>query len=239
MTTPTFPQVQLSVVLPAYNEEQNLERTLERATRSLERHVGAFELIVIDDASRDGTRAVAERFARVRPEVRVIANEANLRQGGCLAKGFRLARLDWVTHNAADYPFDFEHLPDLLRHLPGADVVVASRRTYPGTSVARRGVSLVNRLLIRALFAAPFHDYNFIQIYRRSLLDQLPELSTATSFITPEKIIRAHVAGRRVVEVEVDYQRRLAGKPSSANARNIRQALRDMTRLRVELWRGR
>jgi hypothetical protein len=61
--------------------------------------------------------------------------------------------------------------------------------------------------------------------------------STATSFITPEKIIRADRSGSRVVELPVDYHQRFVGKPSSANWKNIKQALRDMARLRVELWR--
>ena len=78
---------------------------------------------------------------------------------------------------------------------------------------------------------------DFIQIYRRDFLQNTPTISTATSFLTPEKIIRAHAQGLRVVEVEIDYHRRELGTPSSANAKNIKQALRDMARLRVALMR--
>lgn len=232
-----FPELSLSVVFPAYNEEGNIEQTIPRAIAELREMVGRFEIVLIDDCSKDRTWEIAQELARKHPELRVFKNEVNLRQGGTLERGFELAELDLVTHNAMDYPFHFADLPLLLGHFPEADVVVASRKTYPGTSAARRFVSWTNRALIRAMFGTSFHDYNFIQIYKRSVLSGQRRLSTATSFITPEIIVRAHRKGLRVVEVEVDYHRREVGTPSSANAKNIKQALRDMARLRWEIAR--
>lgn len=232
-----FPDISLSVLFPAYNEIGNIERTIPRAVEALREMVGRFEVLVIDDCSKDATYAVAQDLARRFPQVRAYKNDVNLRQGATLARGFELATMDYVTHNAMDYPFHFEDLPVLLRHLPLADVVVASRKTYPGTTAPRRFVSWTNRALIRGIFGTSFEDYNFIQIYRRDLLLSLPRTSTATSFLTPEIIIRAHRMGRVVVEEVVDYHRREIGTPSSANAKNIKQALRDMLRLRLALAR--
>jgi glycosyltransferase involved in cell wall biosynthesis len=232
---PRYPAISLSVVMPAYNEEGNIEKTLPRAAASLRRQVGAFEILLIDDCSKDRTAAIADEIAREHPEIRVIRNEVNLRQGGTLKKGFPLARYDYVTHNAMDYPFDFDDLPLLLEHFPRADIVVAGRRTYPGISGPRQLVSWGNRTLLTLLFGANIKDYNFIQIYKKSVLDALPSFSEATSFITPEKIIRAHHKGLYVVEVDVEYHRREIGVPSSANLKNVRRALVDMGRLFVEL----
>lgn len=232
-----YPDISLSVLFPAYNEVGNIERTIPRAVETLREMVGRFEVIVIDDCSKDDTYAIAQKLAEQYPEIRVFKNEVNLRQGATLARGFELATMEYVTHNAMDYPFHFEDLPVLLQHLPKADVVVASRKTYPGTSAPRRFVSWTNRALIRATFGSPFKDYNFIQIYRRSMLLSFPRTSTATSFITPEIIIRAHRGGYVVVEEEVDYHRRELGTPSSANVKNIKQAVRDMARLRMALAR--
>ena len=106
----------------------------------------------------------------------------------------------------------------LLERFPAADMVVGSRKTYPGTTAARRFVSWTNRALIGALFGTHFLDYNFVQIWKRSALAGQPRISTATSFITPEMIVRAHRRGLRVDEVEVDYHRREVGTPSSANS---------------------
>lgn len=225
--------------MPAFNEEANIRTTVPKAIASLRAIVGQFELILIDDCSTDSTPAISRELAGRFPEIRYERNPVNLRQGGTLRRGFELARFDLVTHNAMDYPFDFDGLPELLAHASEADVIVASRRSYPGITPGRRFVSFANRALLRGLFGVRVHDYNFIQIYRRSVLSELPSFSTATSFITAEKIIRASHRGLRVVEVPVTYHPRLAGKPSSANWKNIRAALRDMGRLWLELKRER
>lgn len=232
-----YPDVSLSVVMPAYNEAGNIDKTLPRAVASLRRMVGTFELVVIDDASKDDTGAIARRLAETHPEIRVVTNETNLRQGGSLKKGFGLVQHDWVIHNAMDYPFDFDDLPLLLDHVPDADVVVASRRDYPGITLPRKFVSFANRAIIRALFGSTVKDYNFIQLYRRTVLQSMRTFSDSTSFITPEKIIRAHRKGLRVVEVDVEYHRRETGTPSSANVKNIKRALGEMGRLWIELRR--
>jgi glycosyltransferase involved in cell wall biosynthesis len=238
-TGPRYPDVSLSVVMPAYNEAANVDATIPKALAALRELVGTFELIVIDDASTDDTLLRAQRLADGAPELVLVSNDENLRQGGSLRKGFALARHDLVTHNAMDYPFDYRDLPTLLERLPDADVIVARRRTYPGTSSSRRAVSWVNRRLLRLLFHAPVNDYNFVQVYRRAVLESQPSRSEATSFITAEKIIRAAHAGWRVVEVEVPYHPRVTGRASSANYANIKRALLDMARLRWALWRRR
>jgi glycosyltransferase involved in cell wall biosynthesis len=230
-----FPEVSLSVVFPAYNEEGNIGRTIPLALAELREMVGRFEIILIDDCSKDRTWEIAQELAKGNPELRVFKNDVNLRQGGTLERGFGLAQLDLVTHNAMDYPFHFADLAQLLRHFPEADVVVGSRKTYPGTSAGRRFVSWTNRALIRTLFGTKLIDYNFVQIIKRSVLSEQRRVSTATSFITPEIIVRAHRAGHKVVEELIDYHRREIGTPSSANAKNIKQALRDMARLRWEI----
>lgn len=234
-TAARFPDVSLSVVIPAYNEEGSIERNMPKAIESLRRMVGIFELILVNDASKDRTGALADALAARFPELVVVHNETNLRQGGTLAKGFALAKHDWVIHNAMDYPFDFDDLPLLLEHVPDADIVVASRKAYPGITVPRRFVSFANRAILWSLFGATVADYNFVQLYRRTLLQNMKTFSQATSFITPEKIIRAHSRGLRVVEVPVEYHRRETGTPSSANWKNIRRALGDMGRLWIEL----
>src|SRR5262249_20950586 len=158
-----------------------------------------FELLLVDDASTDRTPALADALAAQHASVRVVHNPRNLRQGGCLRLGFNLARYDLVTHNAVDYPFDFDDLPPLLRGSPAADVVVATRRSYPGVSRTRTVLSAMNRLAIRLLFGLAIADYNFVQVYKRSVLAQQRCFSIATNFITVEHIVRAHHAGHRVV----------------------------------------
>jgi glycosyltransferase involved in cell wall biosynthesis len=230
-----FRHLSLSVVMPAYNEERLIEETIRRSVTSLERILDDYEILLIDDCSTDRTPALADALERELPRVRAIHNPRNLRQGGCLHLGFDLARCDLVMHNAMDYPFDFDDLPPLLEQFPAADVVVVTRRSYPGVSAGRKFISWGNRSLIRVLFGLKIKDYNFVQIYKRAVLVQQECFSVATAFTTVERIIRAHQAGRRVVAMEADYHRRPAGVSSSGNLRVIRDSLLDMTRLWIEL----
>ena len=230
-----FADLSLSVVLPAYNEEQLIEATIHRAVRSLEQTVGDFEIVLIDDCSTDRTPQLADALARTYARVRVIHNPRNLRQGGCLQLGFALARCDLVMHNAADCPFDFDDLSRVLEPFPAADVVVVTRRSYPGVSAGRRFVSWANRSLIRVLFGLRITDYNFVQVYRRTVLTELECFSTATAFMTVERIVRAHHRGYRVEAIDADYHRRETGVSSSGNLRVIRDSVRDMARLWAEL----
>jgi glycosyltransferase involved in cell wall biosynthesis len=233
-----FPELTLSVVLPAYNEERLIEATIERAVGSLQRAVGRFEILLIDDCSTDRTPQLADALGERFPQVRVLHNARNLGQGGCLRLGFAQAQYELVTHNAVDYPFDFDDLPRVLGPFPDADVVVVTRRSYPGVSAGRRFVSWGNRTLTRWLFGLEIEDYNFVQVYRRSVLQEQQCFSTATAFITVERIVRAHHAGHRVVAIAADYHRRPSGVSSSGNWRVVRDSLRDMARLRLELRRA-
>lgn len=228
----------LSVVLPVYNEEALVDGAIRRSVSSLRQIVGEFEVLLIDDCSTDDTGKVADAVAAGLPEVRVIHNPHNLRQGGCLKMAFPLARYDLVTHNAIDYPFDFDDLPAVLERFPAADVVVVTRRSYPGVTAGRRFVSWGNRTLIRALFGLNINDYNFVQVFKRQYLMNDESFSSGTAFITVERILRAHHAGARVVAVEAEYHRRPVGASSSGNWRTVRDSLRDIARLWLELRLG-
>src|SRR5215470_10325644 len=103
---PRFPDLGLSVIIPAYNEEASLQQMVPRAFESLRGMVGRFALILIDDCCTDRTAELGAELAREFPEIRFERNERNLRQGGTLERGFAMARYELVTHNAVDYPFD-------------------------------------------------------------------------------------------------------------------------------------
>ncbi len=234
-----FPALSLSVVMPAYNEERLIESAIRRCVSSLEKLVGDFEILLIDDCSKDRTPQLVDALAREFPQhVQAIHNPQNLKQGGSIHKGFALARCELVTHNAMDYPFHFEDLACVLPHFPAADIVVVTRKSYPGVSRLRLFVSWVNRSLIRLLFGTDITDYNFVQVYKRDVLEQLPCFSKATAFVTVERIIRAHHLGFRVVAVEAEYHRRETGVSSSGTWRVVRDSLRDMVRLWLELRRA-
>jgi glycosyltransferase involved in cell wall biosynthesis len=229
--------VEISVIYPACNEESMIRDTITRSLTALRGLFQSFEILILDDGSRDRTGELADALAAEHPEVRVIHNPRNLGQGETARVGFREASGDLVTHNAIDYPFDLRDLRLMLPLLDEADVVVAARREYAGYTAYRRVLSRVNVWLLHLLFPLRLRDYNFIQLYRRAVLEQVKPASRSTAFLTPEILIRAHDLGFRIREIEVEYHPRRAGVATAGRPKVILTSLRDM--LNLWLHRGR
>jgi glycosyltransferase involved in cell wall biosynthesis len=180
--------MRLSVIYPAYSEEENIRPTIARSLAALRPRCEAFEILIIDDRGQDATGAIADELAAAHPEISVVHNERNLGQGESLLKGFRLARHEWVLHNAMDYPFDLEDLDEMIPLLGAADVVVAARRSRPEYSPYRRLLSWGNRSLLRLLFGLDLNDYNFVQLYRKGALGAIMPDGRSTGFVTSEML---------------------------------------------------
>jgi len=218
----------ITVIFPAYNEAANIRRAIERSLEAMYPRFENFELLIINDGSRDETGAIAEELAAIHPEITVLHNERNMGLGEALYRGFQCAKGELVIQNAMDYPLDLRDLDILLPILDEADVVVAARKSHAGYSPYRKLTSKVNRGLLRLLFEPKLNDYNYTQLYKKEVLEAARPTSRSTIFIAPEIIIRAHESGFRIKEVEVDYHPRLAGEATSGNPRVILRSLRDL-----------
>jgi glycosyltransferase involved in cell wall biosynthesis len=218
----------ISVVFPAYNEEMNIRSAIARALAAMAGLGQAFEIIVVDDASTDSTGSIADELAAAHPEVRVLHNPKNLGEGGSIVRGFEQARCDLLFHGAMDYSFDLGDLPKLLALCADADVVVAARTARAGYSNYRVLTSVVHRTLLHLLFPLHLRDYNFTQLFPRSVWEKLQVESRSTAFLTPEALIRAHDMGYRIKEVEIEYHARIAGEATAGKPKVILRSMRDM-----------
>jgi glycosyltransferase involved in cell wall biosynthesis len=225
----------VSVVIPAYNEEEYVERTLTAVTSALERAGIEHEIVLVNDASTDRTAALADAAAAADPRVRVIHNPRNLTLGGSLRAGFAAAGKELVLYTDADLPFDLEEVPRAVRLLQvqEADMLVAYRfdRTAEGTRRALYtwGYSVI----IRALFGLKIRDVNFaFKLFRRSLLDRFV-LKSGGSFIDAELVVRTLKAGGQIIQIGVDYFPRTRGESKLASGKVIARILSELT----SLWR--
>jgi glycosyltransferase involved in cell wall biosynthesis len=225
----------VSVVIPAYNEEEYVQRTLTAVTAALERAGIEHEIVLVNDASTDRTAALADAAAAADPRVRVVHNPQNLTLGGSLRAGFAAARKELVLYTDADLPFDLEEVPRAVRLLQvqEADMLVAYRfdRTAEGTRRALYtwGYSVI----IRALFGLKIRDVNFaFKLFRRSLLDRFV-LKSGGSFIDAELVVRTLKAGGQIIQIGVDYFPRTRGESKLASGKVIARILSELT----SLWR--
>lgn len=221
--------MEISVIFPAYNEGHSIEEAIERSLVALRKHFRDIEVLIVDDGSKDDTGIVADRLQERYPdEVRVLHNARNMGAGESLVRGFREARGELVLHNAIDLPFDLEDIPRLLERLDEADIVVATRMERAGYTTFRKVTSVVNISLLNLLFDLKLDDYNFVQLYRREVLQAVQIGTRSTAFVTPETMIRAHDMGFRITAVPIAYHARTRGVATSGSLKVISTSLRDM-----------
>jgi glycosyltransferase involved in cell wall biosynthesis len=224
----------ITVIFPAYNEEQNIRSAIARAVDAMRPRFHVFELLIIDDGSTDRTGEIAEDLAKTYPEVTVIRNRQNLGLGETLYRGFQCARGELVIQNAMDYPLDLRDLDKMIPLLEEADVVVAVRKGYAGYTPYRKLASRVNRFILRQLFNPKLRDYNYTQLFKREVLSAARPNSRSTVFMVPEIIIRAYELGFKFVELDIGYHPRVFGKATSGRPRIILRSLRDMFKFWIE-----
>ena len=223
----------LSLIFPAWNEEEYVERAVTRAMKVLERLADDFEILIINDASTDRTGEICARLAAQNSHLRVLTHEKNLKLGGALKTGFGATTKDIVIYSDIDLPFDLRELERAL-HLMSyleADMICAFRfdRTSEGTK--RILYSFVYNLLIRSLFGVQVKDINFsFKVIHCRVLEAV-ELKSQGSFIDAELVVKAIRRGFRVFQMGVDYFPRVRGEPTLASPAVIGKLLVELAQL--------
>jgi len=224
----------ISLVFPVWNELPNLEPLLDSAL-ALGRRLGdPFEIVVVDDGSRDGSRERILARARQHPEIRLLTHRANRGYGAALRSGLREARGELVFFSDADLQFDLDELERLLVHSEGFDVV-AGYRSPRRDPWGRRVIAFAWGTLVRLLFDLPVRDIDCaFKLFRREVLDAIP-IESIGAFVNTEILVRARRAGFRIGQLPVSHRARRHGRQSGAHPRVILHALRELALLYREL----
>jgi glycosyltransferase involved in cell wall biosynthesis len=230
------PAIELSVVVPAYNEGASLPAALTEIAAALDALGRSWEMVVVDDGSEDDTVAVARKAAAGRPGIQVVSNGANLGIGGALRQGILHSTGTFVTIVPADIAFDLARLGDMLRDMENADILVCLRSDRQDSSMFRKVVSRVYIEVIQRLFSLPLQQFNYIHVYRRSVFPRAMYRSNGV-FFHAEVLIRARDAGYRLKEFVLEYRPRRTGSAKGARIGTILRTFRDMVRFRWE-WPG-
>lgn len=247
MTTPTTaPErvARLSYFFPAHNEEANLEGLVEEALAVLPTLAETFEIIAVNDGSRDRTAAIADDLTARHPGiVRAVHHPTNLGYGAALRSGFAAARYDLVAFTDGDRQFHVEDIGRLTARLAEADApdAVVGFRIKRADPVIRTIYARAYRLANRIFFGLKVTDVDCAcKLIRREALEGL-RVESDGAFFSAEMLIKLRAAGRDVVEVGVPHYARTAGSPTGAKPQVILRAVRDFWRLRLSMWvnRGR
>lgn len=213
----------LSIVIPAYNEETGIAEIMNRvlSVREALKSAGVegFELLVVNDGSRDQTRKVAEEIAQQSPDVRVINHPVNRGYGAALKTGFAQARGDLIGFLDADGTYPPEHFPQLCQAaMAGADLVIGSRMAGAESkmpAVRRIGNWLFATLLSILGWQRVTDSASGMRVLKRSSLEKLYPLPDGLN-LTPVMSTRAIHEGLKVVEVPIPYSERVGRSKLSA-----------------------
>jgi len=226
----------LSLVFPVFDEEENIGPLLDHALRIGARLAGEFEIVVVDDGSRDRSAGLVEERAQRHAAIRLIQHASNRGYGAALRAGLREARGRLVFFSDADLQFDLDELAVLLDHAREFDVV-AGYRSPRRDPWGRRALARGWGALVGALFDLPVRDIDCaFKVFRRPVIEAMP-LASIGAFVNTEILVRARSAGFRIHQVPVTHRRRRSGRQSGANPRVIVRALVELATLYRELRR--
>jgi glycosyltransferase involved in cell wall biosynthesis len=234
LTSPAVPSI--SVVLPAYNEEAALPRTVEEFAAALPELVPEWEIVVADDGSTDGTPAVCEELSRrFAGRFRFVRLSPNQGYGSALAAGIGAARGAWVLLSDSDGQFEPKDLKRLVPHA-GTSPIVVGFRTTRAEGGRRQFTSGVFNLMARVLFGFRVRDIDCaFKLIEASMLKAVP--LTCRRYLVNTEILHAFVrSGFQPVEVGVSHRARVGGE-SKIGLRDVPRSLLEMVKLRVRLWR--
>jgi glycosyltransferase involved in cell wall biosynthesis len=225
----------ISVVIPAYNEAPNVAKAVESATIALDKITSDYEIIVVDDGSRDGTSDVVKGVLPRFPRLRLVRNEPNRGYGGALRRGFDEATKELILFAPADNQFDLEETPRLLALIDQGADIASGHRAERNDPLIRRLNGLGWNTTIRLLFGFLSSDIDCgFKVFKRSILARVP-LYSSGAMIDTELMAGAKARGYVIKDTPVTHLPRTAGKPTGANLRVILRAFRDLFRFRLRL----
>ncbi len=204
----------LSVILPAYNEEGNVERAVRSSAEAVASLVEDFEIVVVDDGSRDQTPSILDRLREeMGSRLAIVTHATNLGYGTALRAGFDAARGRLVFYTDADNQFDLNELVDFLPHMEEYDAILGYRVGRKDGSF-RLLVSNGYNALASFAFGMSVRDLNCsFKLFRREALTSL-HLEEDHFFIDTEIVVQLHRAGYRYIQKAVRHYPRTSGKSS-------------------------
>lgn len=224
---PTF----LSLCMPAYNEADNIELTLESACVILGEFVDRFEIVVVDDGSRDATSEKVSQFAERDARVRLIRHEGNRGYGAAVSTAMKAAAGSLVMFTDSDGQFNLLDLPQFLSEIDTHDLVIGYRFDRADSAMRKLNAWAWTKL-VGVMFGLQVRDLDCaFKLFRRSVLDQL-ELSMTGAAINAQIMAECVGQGFRIRELPVMHYPCYAGEQTGARPDVIVRAFRELYKLR-------
>jgi glycosyltransferase involved in cell wall biosynthesis len=221
----------LSVVLPAHNEEANIEIVVQRAIDVLPAYVDDFEILVVNDGSKDRTPQILEELQAKDSRVRPVHHRVNRGYGAALTSGFQASTGDYVMFMDADRQFDIADIALLAPFVEKFDIV-AGFRMQRNDPFHRKLFAETFNVVVRVLFGVHLRDIDCaFKIFRGDMLRAI-ELTAPGALINTEMQAKLRRQNATLEQIGVHHYPRVAGQATGGNPRVILRAMRET----IFLW---
>ncbi len=218
----------LSFVLPMFNETENIEEAISKASVLAKEISEDYEIVVVDDASTDGSAGIVDRFSAKDNHIRLIRLKENTKFGGALKAGLKNASKDIIVYTDSDFPAKAEDIKKALELLDGADIVTAYSLVIKDTSLKRILMSRGYNFLVRLLFGLELKDINSgLKIYKKKALEGL-QLKSKSPFIDVEIFVEAAKKGFKIKQYGLIFELRTKGHSAISRPSVVARTFRDM-----------
>lgn len=227
---------ELSVFFPCYNEEKNIKNTVSRAIGTLNQVAKKWEIILINDGSKDNTAKVLEQIKKEysKNDIKIITHNPNRGYGGALKSGLYNAKYQWITFTDSDGQFDFSEITKFIdkQKETKSDIVIGyylSRQVSKATILT----SKIWEIIVFILFGLKVTDIDCgFKLLNKKVVEKIPKLEAERgAFISSEFLIKAKKAGFKITELGVHHYPRVEGKATGRNIKVILKSFSDLFRL--------
>ena len=218
----------ISFVIPMYNESANIEVTVGRVARLAKELTHDYEIVLADDASRDGAGDIADRLAKEDDRIKSVRLKKNTKFGGALAAGLKAATKGIVIYTDADLPVKEEDIKKGLALLGEADVVTGYSLVLKDASLKRIIMSKGYNFLVQTLFGFSIKDINSgFKIYRSNVVKDL-RLISKSPFVDVEIFAEARKRGFKIGQFGLIFDLRTKGKSTISRMSVVARTFWDM-----------
>jgi len=229
---------ELSVFFPAYNEEGNIEKTVRNAKKILLKTAEKWEIIIVNDGSKDDTLKVAQRLKNEDKRIKIVNFKKNRGYGAAVKGGFYNAKYPWIVFTDSDGQFDFSEVGKFIRtqKKTKADLVIGYylKRKVSFMTIA---TSKMWEVVVFLLFGLKVRDIDCgFKLISKKVVDTIPKLeSERGAFISSEFLIKAKKAGFKIVEIGAKHYAREVGEATGRDINVIIKSFADLINLWIKL----
>lgn len=226
-------QGKLSVFFPAFNEAENIAKTLQDADQVLsELKLSDYELIVVDDGSKDQTAEIVQKLQKTNSRIKLVQHNPNRGYGAALKTGFEAAEFPWVAFADSDGQFDFSEIKLLLNETDKADLILGYRLKRADALVRTLG-SAFWKMGANIILGLNVKDYSCgFKLIKKSVYDAIQPLVGEEKVTQIEMLVKARRKKFKIVEIGVHHYPRQFGVQTGANIKVVLKSYLDL----VKLW---